>query len=229
MDLEQAPRNATRAMPLPASPHRPKPSALVVNAAGALASSNTTNAFGVIELVVTEAMQERWTAAVLASPAPALALALAPALAGGEQGAQVMELRRRSGLTWSRLAELFGVERRSVHFWASGRAMNDLNRERLGRILALIRRLPVDSEAVRRWLFSPNDSGVMPFDQLRDARYEDVVIPALSPATRRPAVAAKVLAARAPRSPADLIDARQDRVHREVGVARPARSVKVRA
>lgn len=227
MDLEQAPRNATRAMPLPASPYRPKPSALVVNAAGALASSNTTNAFGVIEFVVTEAMQERWTAAVLASAAPAPALA--PALAGGEQGAQVMELRRRSGLTWSRLAELFGVERRSVHFWASGRAMNDLNRERLGRILALIRRLPVDSEAVRRWLFSPNDSGVMPFDQLRDARYADVVIPALSPATTRPAVAAKVLAARAPRSPGDLIDARQDRVHREVGVARPARSVKVRA
>ena len=33
----------------------------------------------------------------------------------------VSELRRISGLTWEQLAWLFGVSRRSVHFWASGK------------------------------------------------------------------------------------------------------------
>lgn len=228
MELVQVPRNATRAMPVPVSPYRQRPSVLLVLAAGALASAGTTSGAG--EIVVTESMVERWTAAAIASTAPIPSAAAAPVAEGcADQGAQVMELRRRSGLTWSRLAELFGVERRSVHFWASGRAMNDLNRERLGRVLGIVRRLPTDAEAVRRWMFSPNEAGSMPFDQLREARFDEIVVPPPTPTIARPVVSPAVLAARAPRPPEELVDARHEQVHSEVGTVRPARSVKVRA
>src|SRR5262245_8901698 len=39
-------------------------------------------------------------------------------------GAAVMEIRRRSGLTWEELGDLFGVSRRSVHHWASGKTVS---------------------------------------------------------------------------------------------------------
>ncbi|WP_419950972.1 helix-turn-helix domain-containing protein [Candidatus Palauibacter sp.] len=53
--------------------------------------------------------------------------------------AAVSELRRISGLTWEQLAELFGVSRRSVHCWASGKPLNAANHERLMRVLDVVR------------------------------------------------------------------------------------------
>lgn len=43
----------------------------------------------------------------------------------------IRELRRVLGLTWEELADLFGVKRRSVHFWASGMGMKPAHAERL--------------------------------------------------------------------------------------------------
>lgn len=43
----------------------------------------------------------------------------------------IRELRRVLGLTWEELADLFGVKRRSVHFWASGMGMKPGHAERL--------------------------------------------------------------------------------------------------
>ena len=53
--------------------------------------------------------------------------------------AVICELRRRSGLTWDQIAEVMGVERRSVHFWASGKEPSARNQERLRRVLAVVR------------------------------------------------------------------------------------------
>src|SRR6185503_7037508 len=38
-------------------------------------------------------------------------------------GPAIMEIRRLSGMTWEQLANLFEVSRRTVHFWASGKAL----------------------------------------------------------------------------------------------------------
>jgi transcriptional regulator with XRE-family HTH domain len=147
-----------------------------------------------------------------------------------DQGSLVMELRRRSGLTWEKLGELFGVDRRSVHNWASGRPMNAGNRERLGRILAMVRRLPEDSEAVRSWLLSPDANDELPFDLLRDGRYDEVALPPGPPAIpfERPKYTPEALRARAPLPPEVLVGAQQDSVHRDMKGGRPVRSVRVK-
>ena len=131
----------------------------------------------------------------------------------------VLEVRRRSGLTWEQLASLFGVDRRSVHLWASGRPMSAPNAERLNRLLAVLRRVDRGApSATRAWLYSPTTDGLLPLDLLREGRFDEIVMPGVTGARPRPAplsAAAKKL--RAPRPPADLVAARQDRVHIEKG------------
>ncbi|MRG94640.1 hypothetical protein [Polyangium spumosum] len=148
-----------------------------------------------------------------------------------DQAALVMELRRRTGLTWEKLGDLFGVDRRSVHFWASGRAMNATNREKLGRILALVRRLPADSQATRAWLLSPDNNARLPFDLLRDGQYDEFVLSGASPIKpfERPKVSPEVLRARAPRPPEELVGALHDSVHRESSKLRAAIPLKKRS
>ncbi|NQW46867.1 MAG: helix-turn-helix transcriptional regulator [Planctomycetes bacterium] len=54
------------------------------------------------------------------------------ALANCETAAdRLREIRSVLGLTWEELAELFGVKRRSVHFWASGKRMTPEHATRL--------------------------------------------------------------------------------------------------
>ena len=61
----------------------------------------------------------------------------------------VSELRRISGLTWEQLAGLFGVSRRAVHFWASGKPLNATNHQRLMRVLDVVRGADVGQHAAR--------------------------------------------------------------------------------
>jgi transcriptional regulator with XRE-family HTH domain len=145
---------------------------------------------------------------------------------------RIAELRRRSGLTWEQLSRLFGVSRRSLHFWASGKTMTPANEEHLERLLAVFRRIDRGSpEANRAALFEAGADGRVPFDLLVARQYERVtasvdtanVAPAVS---RRPS--AQGLSTRTPQPPAQLVDALQDRVHIERRRVRAAASVKAR-
>jgi DNA-binding transcriptional regulator YiaG len=155
------------------------------------------------------------------------------AASAGEQRASsrsaLMELRRLSDLTWERLGELFGVSRRSLHFWASGKPQNSANEERLQRLLATLRRVDRGSARENRGaLFEAQADGVIPFDLLVREHYQEV-LDRLGPraprarAARRPldreAVAARMLP-----KPEELVGAMQDTVHREVGKNRAARA-----
>jgi hypothetical protein len=51
----------------------------------------------------------------------------------------ITEIRRISGLTWGQIGELFDVDRRTAHFWASGRSLRPTNQERLLKAYAIIR------------------------------------------------------------------------------------------
>lgn len=149
-------------------------------------------------------------------------------------GAAIAELRRLSGLTWDQLARLFNVSRRALHFWASGKAMTPGNEEHLQRILAVLRKVDRGSVAANRTaLLAVRDDGIIPFDLLTEGRYDGAiavlggsegVVRARSP---RMSMDAKV--ARTPRPPEELADALQDRVHRETGSARAAKSVRTRS
>lgn len=76
-----------------------------------------------------------------------------PASARTTTATSVSHLHDHSGLTWDQLGKLFGVSRRAVHMWASGKRMNARNTELLGELLRLVNSAPgVTVEERRAWL-----------------------------------------------------------------------------
>ncbi|MFH0943834.1 MAG: TIGR04255 family protein [Planctomycetota bacterium] len=142
----------------------------------------------------------------------------------------ICKLRLFAGLTWDQLARLFGVSRRAVHFWASGKPMNAGNEERLRRVLEIVRFIDRgDAQSNRAALLGAVD-GEIPFDLLVDGRLEEVR-QFLGRGPGRRTLALKPLseearAARRPIPPAILADARTDRVHRDPGGGRAANTVR---
>lgn len=144
----------------------------------------------------------------------------------------IVKLRRSSGLTWEQLAQLFGVSRRALHFWASGKPMSARNTEHLQRVVAVLQRVDRGSASANRATLLEPTQGVLPFDLLTRHDYEGALrLLGASPTHARPPrprPSAEALAARAPRRPAELVDALEDTVHHESGRVRKAKSVKVR-
>lgn len=65
----------------------------------------------------------------------------------------ITEIRRISGLTWEQIGELFGKDRRTVQFWASGRPLRPTHEEYLLRAHEIIRRADCgDPSATRAFI-----------------------------------------------------------------------------
>jgi len=143
--------------------------------------------------------------------------------------ASIAELRRLSGLTWDQLARLFDVSRRSVHFWASGKAMTSTNEERVHRTLGVMRKVDRGSAgANRNALLGATADGAVPFDLLAAGNYDRVLelLGSGSSPRMRPPKPSLEIAARAPRPPGELVEALQDRVHPASGRLRAASRVR---
>lgn len=144
------------------------------------------------------------------------------------------ELRRLSGLTWDQLARLFNVSRRSLHFWASGQPLSRSNEEQLNRLLGAMRYVNRGSASLNRnLLFRPDAHGSPPFDLLVAGKYEEFKrIVGSNNAPRRPLLGDLTEDERkryySPQNPADLVDALQEPIHRNVGKSRPARTARSR-
>lgn len=143
------------------------------------------------------------------------------------------ELRRLSGLTWDQLAKLFNVSRRSLHFWASGQPLSRFNEEQLNRLLGTIQYIDRGSANLNRsLLLKPDSNGNLLFDLLVAGKHEEFKqIVGSGNAPQKPqlgSLSEDVYAARMPQNPADLVEALQEPVHREVGKSRPARAVRSR-
>ncbi len=83
----------------------------------------------------------------------------------------VGEIRRRSSLTWEQLARVFGVGRRSVHFWARGARPSAENAERIGRVLRIVRELDTGNpDRTRAALLDASSHGHSIFELLCDGR-----------------------------------------------------------
>ena len=128
----------------------------------------------------------------------------------------ILEIRRRSGLTWEELAALFEVSRRSVHHWASGKPVSASHHRRIRRMLTAIRHLDRGEAArTRDFLLAADASGTSPLDLLSASRFEEATAragtgraaapPRLTPLSER------ALHARRPAPPASLLEASQDR------------------
>lgn len=143
------------------------------------------------------------------------------------------ELRRLSGLTWEQLAGLFGVSRRTLHFWASGQALSRVHEEKLNRLLGTIRYLDRGSASLNRnLLLSPSEDSQLPIDLLSAGQYEEVKqrlgAGEAMPRPRVRTLSDAEIASRLPPPPSDLVDALQDSVHRDVGRSKPVRVVRNR-
>lgn len=111
------------------------------------------------------------------------------------------ELRRRSGLTWEQLGELFGVSRRSAHFWASGRPMSTEHLAHLYQVVEVVRRLDRgEPSATREALLAPLSGGPTPYALMTEGRFDACLasLASIAPASRppRPRLAPEELARR---------------------------------
>jgi DNA-binding transcriptional regulator YiaG len=154
----------------------------------------------------------------------------APVLPSEHAGRAIGELRRLTGFTWEKLARLFNVSRRSLHFWASGKAMTPSNEEHLLRLLAVVRKVDRGSASTTRAaLLAPRGDGSIPFDLLAAGDYEGVLSSLGAGRARAPRPAkqsAEASAVRAPRPPEELVGALQDRVHPASGRLLAAKAVR---
>lgn len=127
------------------------------------------------------------------------------------EGAAIGELHRLSGLTWDQLAQIFDVSRRALHFWASGKTMSASNHEQLQRVLGVVRQVDRGSAAANRaLLLTVGADGIVPVDLLRRGEYDRLAQQlgrGRASRVRAPKVAPSVMAARAPRPPAELVAA----------------------
>lgn len=220
-------RFADAAMPSGTSVHGTlrRTTAQLIFISGALTTQGTTSAPAPPERVGSLAAAEQ-TSGGASGHVAALHTMVIP-------GAAIGELRRRSGLTWDQLARLFGVARRSVHFWASGKAINAAHEERLGRLLALVRHIDRGSaQATRAALLTPMTDGVIPFellamDQLDEVRDRLGAGPGRSMRPLRP-LSPAARAARRPPPPAERVGALHDTVHREPRNSRGAKAVRIK-
>ena len=142
----------------------------------------------------------------------------------------VSELRRISGLTWEQLAGLFGVSRRSVHFWASGKPLNATNHQRLMRVLDVVRGADRGTARSTRAALLDAREGTTAFELLADQRFREArVVLGRGRASLVPVLTQLSAAAWAARKPLpldELYDAKSDRVHQEPGRARAARTAR---
>jgi transcriptional regulator with XRE-family HTH domain len=135
----------------------------------------------------------------------------------------VAEIRRRSQLTWEQLARVFGVQRRSLHFWARGARPSAENAERILRVLAIVRHFDTgDAERTRTELLRPLQTGISIYEMLCANRDDEVVLlvrsgssrtspaPPARRARRPPALSASERYRRRGSAPTVLLDARHD-------------------
>lgn len=140
-------------------------------------------------------------------------------------------LHRWSGLTWDQVAELFGVDRRSVHFWSSGRALNADNEEHLYQLWAVLQFMDRGLAPVNRAaLLSAGEDGLRPFDLLARHQYAEARAHLGRGQGRRPGAELPRLPAEKARAwglPVDtLAQALIDPVATEPGKERPAKAAR---
>jgi len=141
------------------------------------------------------------------------------------------ELRRLSGLTWEQLSQVFGVSRRTLHFWASGKPLNSTNEHRLYRLLWAIRQADRGTARSNREMLLTHQRGIIPIDLLVEGKYEKFLQlvgkgPGRKSNTLKP-LSRDAWEACKPQPPEELVDALQDRVHKDIGRGRAARTVRI--
>ena len=100
---------------------------------------------------------------------------------------RVRELHRRSGLTWEQLAHLFRADRRTMHLWASGRAMRAAQIDKLSKLVdAVLRFDRGSSTATRDFLLTAKIDGKSVIELMEEEKFGDLAaaMPIAAPPNR---------------------------------------------
>ena len=150
---------------------------------------------------------------------------------GQSSGEAILEIRRRSGLTWEQLSELFNVSRRSIHYWANGKPLSSQHEKNVRNTLLAIRHVDNGNQRDTRNRLLSIDDGESIFDLLANQKYEDVyrlvVGTASDMASRnRISLSKDEWNRRRPPRPELLLDALQDRPKISPNKARAVRPMR---
>ncbi len=141
-------------------------------------------------------------------------------------GAALSEIKRLGGLTWDQVAELFGVSRRAVHFWASGQPLAADNEAHVHQLISVLRDARHPADALRARLLGVVD-GATVLSMLRARRYDDARA-ALGRGDLPPRptlrLSPEASAARRPPPPDHFITEERDDLGAERGRTRPVRT-----
>ena len=143
----------------------------------------------------------------------------------------VLEIRRRSGLTWESLSDLFNVSRRTVHHWANGKAPSMRHEMDIRRTLDVVRHLYEGSQRATRDRLLATVDGASAFDMLADRRFADVLqqnagAASIASGRRRAALSEDEWARRQPTRPDRLLESIQDRPDIPAAAARIVRTAR---
>jgi transcriptional regulator with XRE-family HTH domain len=85
-------------------------------------------------------------------------------------------LRSISGLSMTRLAEILGVERRTLYFWDEGKPIKSPNENHLEAVLSGIESMEgVAPELMRKSILAINEQGFCSADRFRERLYHEAV------------------------------------------------------
>ncbi len=83
----------------------------------------------------------------------------------------VYEIRRLTGFTWERLADLLNVDRRTLTNWVNGSEIRETNREHIARVLSVIRFADRGNAKENASLLEHCSLGVSPFEAIKAKEY----------------------------------------------------------
>lgn len=118
--------------------------------------TSTTSWTSLIELISDLLRAERRAASVNISDAPE----------------NLFELRRLTGFTWIRLADLLGVDRRTLNNWVKGAKIRQLNREHIAKTLEVLRFADRGSVEYNAEALDKRHDGSSPFKAIQTKNYE---------------------------------------------------------
>lgn len=141
----------------------------------------------------------------------------------------VWEVRRLTGLTWEKIADLFGVSRRTIHFWTSGKQMSSEKELHMLRLLDALKPISSDDPGSMSLALLDDASGKPPLLLLAEGNYEEAARLAAESIRRhadliRTSTTATGDVYRPP--PESLMGTMNDQVHRDIGTGRPGRTVR---
>ena len=143
----------------------------------------------------------------------------------------ILEIRRRGGLTWEEIGNLFQVSRRSVHNWANGRPTTAQHEHSIRQALSVIRRLDQGSQAKNRSrLLAGLSWGPSLFDLLKAGRFQQAaaqLAPTPVPELQRLPLSPDAQEARRPPTPGQLLEAEREPPHISASKTRAANALRI--